>query len=267
MKMKKLLLILMLLSSGIITFSQQASEKRMPVTTNSKSALTLYYQAKKYLDDVKLDKALGTFNKALVQDPDFFMANYQLAFYFLLNQANDDFDRYAGAAVNCHARLSESEELLKDALTRLRQGTTNVTNIGKKLVEMYPYDSESYNNLAYFQSLAGDSTGMVETLSKAIKIATNPAPFYNQLGYAYLTLKQNDKAEEAFDKYIELDPENPNVYDSKGDYYMFIRKFDRAYDSYMRACSIDSSFSRSKAEMAKQLYEKTEGKKLQIITI
>ncbi len=86
----------------------------------------------------------------------------------------------------------------------------------------------AYNNLVYFQSLAGDTTGMVETLTSAIKIAGNPAPFYNQLGYAYLTLKQSDKAEEAFDKYIELEPKNPNVYDSKGDYYMFNRKYDRS---------------------------------------
>ncbi len=132
---------------------------------------------------------------------------------------------------------------------------------------MYPNDPNSYNNLIYFQSLAGDSTGMVETLNKAIKIATNPAPFYNQLGYAYLTLKQNDKAQEAFDKYIELEPKNPNVYDSKGDYYMYIKKYDKAYESYMKAYSMDPSFSHDKAEMARQLYEQTEGKKLEIISM
>jgi tetratricopeptide (TPR) repeat protein len=132
---------------------------------------------------------------------------------------------------------------------------------------MYPNDPGSYNNLVSFQSLAGDSTGMVETLKLAIKIAPNPATFYNQLGYAYLTLKQNDKAEEAFDKYIELEPNNPNVYDSKGDFYMYTRKFYKAYESYMKAYSLDSSFSHDKAELAKQLYERTEGKKLEIITI
>jgi len=149
----------------------------------------------------------------------------------------------------------------------LQQGRTNVTDLGQKLVEMYPGDPNSFNNLVSFQSLAGDSTGMVETLNKAIKIATNPASFYNQLGYAYLTLKQNDKAEEAFNKYIELEPKNPNVYDSKGDYYMFIKKYDKAYESYMMANSMDPSFSHEKAEMAKQLYEQTEGRKLEIISM
>jgi len=265
--MKKLFMLMMLLSAGIIMYSQTVKEKRIPVTTNSTSALSLYNQAMKYYDDVKLNKALETFNKALQEDPDFFMANYQLAFYYYLNQDPRDFEKYADAAINCKAKISDSEELLKDALVRLKQGRMNVVDIGKKLVEMYPNDPNSYNNLVYFQSVAGDTTGMVETLNKAIKIAANPAPFYNQLGYAYLTLRQNDKAEEAFDKYIELEPKNPNVYDSKGDYYMFIKKYYYAYEMYMKAYSMDQSFSHDKAEMAKQLYERTEGKKLDIISL
>jgi tetratricopeptide (TPR) repeat protein len=149
----------------------------------------------------------------------------------------------------------------------LQQGNTSLTDLGKKLVDLYPHDPNSYNNLISFQSLAGDSTGMVETLNKAIKIAAHPAAFYNQLGYAYLTLKQTEKAEAAFNKYIELEPKNPNVYDSKGDYFMYIKKYDKAYESYMLANSMDPSFSHEKAELAKQLYERTEGKELKIITM
>jgi tetratricopeptide (TPR) repeat protein len=258
---------MMLLSIGILTYSQSAKEKLMPATTNSTSALSLYNQAMKYFDDVNLDKALETFKKALNQDPDFFMANYQLAFYYYLNHVPDDFDKYADAAINCKAKLSDAEELLKNTMVRLKQGRTNFVDVGEKLVEMYPNDPNSYNNLIYFQSLAGDSTGMVETLNKAIKVATNPASFYNQLGYAYLTLKQNDKAEEAFNKYIELEPKNPNVYDSKGDYYMYIKKYDKAYELYMKAYSMDPSFSHDKADIAKQLYERTEGRTLQVISL
>jgi Tfp pilus assembly protein PilF len=265
--MKKLFLLMMLLLTGIPVFSQPKEGKLMPVTTNSKSAFSYYNQAMKYFDDVYLNKAIETCKKALDQDPDFFMANYQLASYYLLNRSGDSFDEYADAAINCKAKLNDAEELLKEALVRLKQGTINVTDLGKKLVEMYPNDPNSYNNLVSFQSLAGDSTGIVETLNKAVKIASNAASFYNQLGYAYLTLKESDKAEVAFDKYIELEPKNPNVYDSKGDYYMYIKKYDKAYESYMTAYSIDSSFSHEKAELAKQLYEQTEGKKLEINSI
>jgi Tfp pilus assembly protein PilF len=265
--MKRMFLLAMLLITGTLIFSQPAKDKFLSVTTNSKSALSLYNQAMKYFDDVFLNKAIETCKKALDQDPDFFMANYQLASYYLLNRSGDNFDEYADAAINCKAKLNDAEELLKEALVRLKQGTINVTDLGKKLEEMYPNDPNSYNNLVSFQSLAGDSTGIVEILNKAVKIASNPASFYNQLGYAYLTLKESDKAEVAFDKYIELEPKNPNVYDSKGDYYMYIKKYDKAYESYMTAYSMDSSFSHEKAELAKQLYEQTEGKKLEINSI
>ncbi len=40
-----------------------------------------------------------------------------------------------------------------------------------------------------------------------------------------------------------------------------------AYDSYMKAYSMNPSFSHDKAEMARQLYEQTEGKKLNIISL
>jgi tetratricopeptide (TPR) repeat protein len=265
--MKKLVLFLSLILMGFQGFSQPGRGNLMSVTTNSKPALSYYNQAMKYYDDVKVKDALENFKKALNLDRDFFMVNYQLAFYFLLNRSNDNFALYADAAINCKAKLSDAEELLKAALVQLHQGNTDVTALGKKLVDLYPNDPNSYNNLVSFQSLAGDSTGIVVTLTRAIKIAKNPASFYNQLGYAYMTLKQTNEAEAAFDKYIELQPKNPNVYDSKGDFYMYAKKYDKAYESYMTANSMDPSFSREKAEMAKQLYEQTEGKKLEIITM
>jgi Tfp pilus assembly protein PilF len=84
--MKRMFLLTMLLLTGTLIFSQPVKDKFMSVTTNSKSALSLYNQAMKYYDDVKLKDALETFKKALNQDPDFFMANYQLAFYYILNR-------------------------------------------------------------------------------------------------------------------------------------------------------------------------------------
>jgi hypothetical protein len=48
---------------------------------------------------------------------------------------------------------------------------------------------------------------------------------------------------------------------------MYIKKYDKAYESYMIANSMDPSFSHDKAELAKQLYEHTEGKQLDIISM
>jgi len=266
--MKKILVCFLFFSLGILSYSQAIKDTRMPVTTSSKQALTFYNEAMKCFDDVALDKGRDLLIKSLEEDPDFFMANYQMSLYYSGAGDFEKFSGYAEAAINCETKLSQAEELLKSALKELRKGEGgDVTFIGKKLVEMYPGDINAYNNLFYFQSFINDLDGELETLSRALKIAGDTAPLYNQLGYVYLGLKQNEKAEESFDKYIELDPGNPNVYDSKGDYYMYVKDYRMAYESYMKAHSMDNSWSTEKARTARQLYESTEGKKLEIITL
>ena len=91
----------MLLLTGTLIFSQPEKGKLIPVTTNSRSALGYYNQAMKYFDEVKIKDALENFKKALNQDPDFFMVNYQLAFYFILNRDGDNFNKFADVAINC----------------------------------------------------------------------------------------------------------------------------------------------------------------------
>jgi len=266
--MKKLLLLLLTVSVGYMSCSQTSGIKMMPVTTSSKSALKYYKDGMKYLTDVAVEKGLNQLGRALGEDSDFFMANYQVATIFYWNSSPRQFNYYANAAINCKTKLSPAEELLKSAITRLREDrNADVTEIGKKLVSMYPRDPDAYNDLIYFQSVTKDTTNLLETLNTAIKMVNDPASFYNQLGYIYMGLKEYVKAEASFNKYIEMDPENPNVYDSKGDYYMKIKDYRKAYESFMRAYSIDKSWGTDKADLAKQLYEKQEGRTLNIVPV
>jgi len=240
----------------------------MPVTTSSKQAFAFYNEALKCIDNVDLDKAPDLLIKSLKEDPGFFMANYQMSLYFSGTGNLGKFIEYAETAANCSTALSQAEELLKSAITKLKEDqNADVTEVGRKLVEMYPQDINAYNNLIYFQSFINDINGELETLNKALKIAKNQAPVYNQLGYVYMNLKKNDEAEAAFNRYIELDPKNPNVYDSKGDFYINIQDYKKAYETYMKAYSMDTAWSYEKAQKAKQLYESKEGKKLEIIPL
>jgi tetratricopeptide (TPR) repeat protein len=266
--MKKLFIFILISGMGLISFTQTANDGKMPVTIGSKQALAFYIEALKCFDNVNLDKGHDLLVKSLEEDPHFFMANYQMALYCSWVANFEKFMEYAGIAVNCKTKLSEAEELLKSALKKFREDpNADVTEVGKKLVEMYPRDINAYNNLFYFQSFINDFNGELETLEKELKIADNKASIYNQLGYVYMSLKKNYEAEAAFDKYIEMDPKNPNVYDSKGDFFIYMKDFKKAYESYMKAYSMDTSFSYEKARKAKQLYESQEGKKIDIIPL
>ncbi len=266
--MKNILFTVSLLSIGLLLYPQKASVTKMPVTTSSVLAREYYNEALKYFDDVNLSKGHDQLAKALREDNGFFMANYQMAMYCIWTEDLQGFEEYAGAAASAKAGLSKAEEILRGAVARLRDYPgADVTDAGKKLVEMYPDDINAYNNLIWFQSIINDLEGQLTTVEKALKIAGNPAPLYNTMGYIYLALKQNDKAESAFDKYIEADPGNPNVYDSKGDFYMVNKEFKKAYELYLKACSMDREWDNEKALRAKALYEQTEGKRIDIITM
>ena len=236
--MKRLLVLFLVLLMGSLSYSQLAKKDMMPMTTSSKTALATYNEAFRYFEDVDLTKGVELLKKALTEDPDFFMANYYMA---LMSMANDEeFKSYGNAAVNCKAKLSEAEKLIKGTMVKLMEKKdADVTGVGKKLVEMYPKDINAYYMLLNYQDIAGDVNGSHETLLKAIEITPNPAPVYNMLGYSYMMLNQNDKAEEAFNKYIELAPNNPNVYDSKGDYFMNIKAYKKAYEAYMKSNSLN----------------------------
>ena len=250
--MKRLLVLFFVLALGLLSYSQSAKKDKMPATTSSKSALVSYNEAFKAFEDFAYEKGVELLKKSLTDDPDFFMANYYLAF---LNRGNEkDFKPYANAAVNSKAKLSEAEKLLKSTIVKfIENKDADVTDIGLKLVKMYPKDVFAYYMLFNFQAIAGDKSGSHETLLKALEITQNPAPVYNLLGYSYMDLNQNDKAESAFNKYIELAPNNPNVYDSKGDYYMHIKDYGKAYDTYMKAYALDPQWGLKKAQEAKKL--------------
>jgi tetratricopeptide (TPR) repeat protein len=257
--MKRLFVLFLILALGLLSYSQSAKKDKMPATTSSKSALASYNEALKYFEDAARGKGIELLQKSLIDDPDFFMANYYLAFINLGNK--EKLSQYGNAAVNCKAKLSEAEKLLKNTIEKfIAKMDADVTDIGKKLVEMYPKDVFAYYVLSKFQDIVGDKNGSHETLLKALEITENPAPVYNMLGYSYMSLNQNDKAEAAFNKYIELAPDNPNVYDSKGDYYMNIKDYGKAYDTYMKAYALDTQWGLKKAQKAKQLEGKEASK-------
>jgi tetratricopeptide (TPR) repeat protein len=250
--MKKLSVLLLLVASGLLSCNQTAKNGKMPITTKSESALELYKEALISFENVRISAGLDQLLNARKNDPDFFMDNFYLSLYYLGNK--DKFNEYANAAVNCKTKLSKAEELIKSSLPKLIENQkADITDVGKKLVEMYPKDVWAYWFLFSFQNIIKDINGCVETLKKALEITENPAPVYNMLGYNYMQLKKNDEALVAFDKYIELAPSNPNVYDSKGDYFMNIKEFGKAYEYYMKAYALDSSYSYKKALNAKHL--------------
>src|SRR4030042_4869452 len=137
--MKKLSALLLLVAFIAVSCTQNAKDGKMPITTKSESALAQYKEARVAFEDVKISVGLDRLTGALKDDPDFFMANFYLSLYYLGNK--EKLNEYANAAINCKAKLSKAEELLKSSLSKLIENQkADVTDVGKKIVEMYPKD-------------------------------------------------------------------------------------------------------------------------------
>ena len=184
------------------------------------------------------------------------MAYYQKA--IMAAYTNQDiFTKYATGAVNCKSKISSGEMILKDAIKMLLENRKyNMTPFGKKLVEMYPEDVYAYIQLSTFQYMIKDFDGGISTLNKALTLQGRKDFLYNTLAYAQMGKGQFKEAEVNLDKYMALKPQLPNPYDSKGDLYMMTKEYEKAYENYMKANSIDSTWSKNKALKAKSLANK-----------
>ncbi len=112
------------------------------------------------------------------------------------------FQKHAAQAIQSKFTLSKGENLLKAALQKLLEDQkADVREFGKELVELYPDNPDAYFHLSFFQRIAGDYQGHVETLLRAAEIKEDPANIYNALGYIYMDMEKFDKASDALVKY------------------------------------------------------------------
>jgi len=256
--MKKLTIPILIIIIGLLG-NQCAKENKMIVTTNSESAITLYNEAMTAWEDYYFSQFEKLMLEALKEDSDFFMANFQLTQYYHYFKNEDKFKEYGEAVVNCEAKLSKGELLLKDVVSKLLEDSNaDLTDLGKQLIKMYPNDVDAYSLLIWHQYINEDAEGSLGTLKSMLEITDKPAPVYNMLGYTYMSLENNEEAEIAFNKYIELAPNHPNPYDSKGDYFMNIKDYTNAYEMFMKANEIDSLWSFKKAMNAKAIADSLE---------
>jgi Tfp pilus assembly protein PilF len=257
-KQKNLNPVLLLILSLVLTqCTQEVKEKTIPVTSDSETALELYQKAMAAFEVFYIEKAMDLWDEALSEDPDFFMASYRLATFYLYNYNNEEqFKKYSENAIKSGAELSKGEELFKSMLERMQNDPeADLTDLAKQLVEIYPEDEQAYYSLAFAYVRIKDYQGAIESYTKALEVADNQAPIYNMMGYTYMNLEQFDEASNVFDKYIELAPDLPNPYDSKGDYHMRVMEYEEAYESFMKANEIDSTWSYKKAMKARMLHD------------
>jgi tetratricopeptide (TPR) repeat protein len=225
---------------------------KVPLSTKSEEARTLYDRGLTYADQLRPHNARQIFQQAAAKDPDFAMVHYQLA---LNSPTPKEFRAHLDQASALSSKASEGERLL---IVALQAGSdaqpAKALDYLKQAASKYPDDPRVHTTLGttYFFGQQNYEKARDE-LRKAIELDPNFTPAYNMLGYSERFLGNYPESETAFKKYIELVPNDPNPYDSYAELLMKTGRFDESIAQYRKALSIDPHFVASHFGVASDL--------------
>ena len=218
-------------------------DDRVPITTASGEARTLYLEGRRLSDQLRAHEARKLFRQAAAKDSTFAFPHYDLA----LNAASPkEFLAQLDQAVKLSGNASEGERLMILSLQSGSHGDSRKSlEYAEELAEMYPRDPRALTRLGVGYSGVQDFENAVRQVKKATEVDPNYAPAYNILGYAYMPQRKYAEAEAAFKKYVELVPRDPNPYDSYAEMLMRTGRFDESIAQYRKALTVDPHFSNS----------------------
>lgn len=220
-----------------------ASSDKVPITTESDEARTLYIRGRDLADQTRAHDARQLLEQAAAKDPTFALVHYDLA---LNSPTAKEFYEHLKQAVALSSKASEGERLMILSLQAGADADSKKSlEYAEELVARYPRDERAHVLLGVLYSNQQDFSKSIPELTKAIEINPNYSPAYNLLGYAYMPLEKYPDAERAFKKYIELVPNDPNPYDSYAEMLMKTGRFDESIAQYQKALSVDPHFSNS----------------------
>jgi len=197
----------LLLALAVLAAPALSAEK-IPVTSSSQKALSLYLDGRRLFDNLRLTDAVPYFENALKVD-----GNFALAHLFLAQSAGTakTFFEEMRKAEEASGGASHGEQLMiKGFVAGVNARPGVQLEMYQELVKEYPGDERAQMLVGTAYMAQQEFPQAVEHLKRAIDIAPEFAPAYNQLGYAYRSLQQYDESETTFKKYTELLPTDPS---------------------------------------------------------
>jgi tetratricopeptide (TPR) repeat protein len=222
------------------TRATPANGGKIPVTTASADAKAEFLQGRDLAEKLRVTDSHAHFEKAASLDPNFALAELNLA---ATAPTGKEFFDHLNKAIALADKASNGEKLL---ILATEAGANNNPTKQKayldQLVAAYPNDERAHFNMGGHYFGQQDYPQAIEHYKKATEIAPTYSSAWNLLGYAYRQNVDYPNAEKAFEKYIELIPGDPNPYDSYAELLLKEGKFDDSITQYRKALAIDPNF-------------------------
>lgn len=217
-----------------------ADTGKVPITTTSAEARTLYLQGRDLTEKLRATDGRKFFQQALAKDPDFALAYLGLA--NTAGTAKEFFDASSkGAALAGKVSPGERDMLLANQAGGQGDVPAQEQHL-TALVKAFPNDERAQTLLGTYYFGRQNYAKAIEHYTKATQIDPSFTQPYNQLGYSHRFVGNIPEAERAFKKYIEVLPGDPNPYDSYAELLMKTGRFDESIQNYEKALKIDGHF-------------------------
>lgn len=229
-----------------------AQDHYLPVSSTSKIAIASLRRASELYSNIHFKEGKVELDKALAEDPNFFMAYVYAVQYAPKAQKPALIDK--ALAVDA-TNLNEAEKIMRELIGKWKEDSAAKAGESMKaLLTAYPKTPQALE-WASLHSFYTDKNldGALDYAEQLAKMSPKYAPNYNILGYLYLEKKETEKARTAFEKYIKLAPKEPNAYDSMGEFYLINKEYTKSAEFYDKAAAMGLDDARERADKARAM--------------
>ncbi|MHA4741705.1 tetratricopeptide repeat protein [Dyadobacter sp. MSC1_007] len=248
--MKTLFTFIALLWGSITVASAQ--DFYLPVSSTSKTAIASLHKAADLFANVHFKEGRAELDKALAEDPNFFMAHvYAMQFATRATRPGIADKTLALDQTN----LNEAEKIMRELIVKWKADTTSkASETMKALVAAYPKTPQALEWASLYSFYTDKNVDdALDYAQKLAKLSPKFAPNYNTMGYLYMEKKDMEKAKAALEKYIALAPKEANAYDSMAEYYMNNKEYAKSAEYYDKAVAMGMTDSKERADKARSM--------------
>ena len=215
---------------------KETSQNVASVTTNNLEAYQHYFQGEQFINQLKFDKAIEEFKKAVALDSTFGSAYYRLAYAESWGIQGEGVQKgHIKSALKYINRLPERERFLVRAENaRIESGYKAGIAIYREMEKIYPDDKEMIYNIGDWSYHTGNYKTAAAYLNKTLEIDPNHQRALQHLTWTYREMGNHDKMLETAKRYVAVSGSG-EAYQLLADAYTNLGQLEQGLKSLQQA--------------------------------
>ena len=201
---------------------------------------TLYLLGLVYATMDNPNEAKKFFFRSLINDPNNFYINYNLA--KSLSESNLD-----NKALLYHEKALSIKQDNFDAILNYGITLKKIKQFSKAIeilnqsIHINPLDSRPFSNLGEILIELDDNQGAIKCFSKSIELSPGISENISNLGVAFKNIKNFDKSLECHQEALKINPNTAKILSNLGITYRRLFEYDKALSIFNKAIEVDQN--------------------------